>query len=157
MEIKEIRRQSGLSQHEFSVETGVPVATIRNWEQGRTHAPDYVVSMIKENLMFKGYVITENRADSIDEIKTVVSPIAKKYGIKKVVLFGSRARGDYDGKSDYDFFVKKDKSMGLSYFGFIEDLKEAFSSSVDVVSQISEDSQYLRDAIDKEGVVIYEG
>ncbi|MBR0119956.1 MAG: helix-turn-helix domain-containing protein, partial [Eubacterium sp.] len=29
MEIKEIRRQSGLSQHEFSVETGVPVATIR--------------------------------------------------------------------------------------------------------------------------------
>ena len=47
--------------------------------------------------------------------------------------------------------------MGLKYFGMIEDVKKALSSPVDVVSDISEKSLYLREAIEKDGVLIYAG
>ena len=40
---------------------------------------------------------------SVSEISDIVAPIAEKYGVKKVFLFGSRARGDYREDSDYDF------------------------------------------------------
>ncbi len=157
MEIKEIRRQTMLSQTEFSKELGIPVGTVRNWEQNRAKPPRYVEKLIEENLISKGYVISENRADSIDDIKSIVIPIAKEYGLTKVVLFGSRARGDYNGKSDYDFYVECKQAMGLKYFGMIEDVKKALSSPVDVVSDISEKSLYLREAIEKDGVLIYAG
>lgn len=37
--------------------------------------------------------------------------IGKKYGIKKIVLFGSRARGDHRYNSDIDvaFYLKDEK------------------------------------------------
>jgi putative transcriptional regulator len=35
VEIKSIREQLNLSQEEFAEKYGLPVATIRNWEQGR--------------------------------------------------------------------------------------------------------------------------
>ena len=34
-----------------------------------------------------------NRIYTIDEIKAIVEPIAKSYGVKRVFLFGSYARG----------------------------------------------------------------
>lgn len=33
--------------------------------------------------------------------------------LKKIILFGSRARGDYRTDSDYDFLIIADKSPGL--------------------------------------------
>lgn len=39
---------------------------------------------------------------TIDEIKERVTPIAKKYGIEEVYLFGSYARGEADENSDVD-------------------------------------------------------
>lgn len=38
-QIKEVRRKTGLSQTRFADRLNLNVATIRNWEQGRTH-PD---------------------------------------------------------------------------------------------------------------------
>ena len=157
MPIKEIRRQSGLSQALFAEETGIPLATIRNWEQGRRKTPPYIIKLIQENLVYKGYVITKDRADTIDEIKNIVIPIERKHGDKRVIIFGSRARGDYNGKSDYDFFVDKGKINGLGYISFIQELEDNLHAHVDVVTYISDGSNYLKNAIDKEGVEIYAG
>lgn len=38
-EIRAVRSARGMSQDKFAEWTGIPVATIRNWEQGRTQ-PD---------------------------------------------------------------------------------------------------------------------
>lgn len=35
IDVSRIRKRTGLSQAVFSVRIGVPVATLRNWEQGR--------------------------------------------------------------------------------------------------------------------------
>ena len=155
MQISEIRHQTGLSQALFAQETGIPLATIKNWEQGRRKTPPYIIQLIRENLVYKGYVITEDRADTIEDIRKIVVPIAKDHGVTRVVLFGSRARGDFNGKSDYDFFVEKGSIKGLGYISFIQDLEESLHAHVDVVTRISEKSEYLKKAIDKDGIEIY--
>lgn len=48
--------------------------------------------------------ITQN---DLKRIKDTVVPIAQKFGVEKVTLFGSMARGDNDENSDYDFLIKK--------------------------------------------------
>lgn len=40
-----------------------------------------------------------------DEVMLVLAKLAEKYAIEKVILFGSRARGDYRKTSDVDLAV----------------------------------------------------
>lgn len=40
------------------------------------------------------------------EVIREIQEFAKKYQVKKVILFGSRARGDFKEKSDIDLAVK---------------------------------------------------
>lgn len=48
-----------------------------------------------------------------DDIKRVIFPIAQKYQIEKVYLFGSYARGDYNKKSDIDLRIEKGDLRGV--------------------------------------------
>ena len=41
----------------------------------------------------------------MDKTIEQVKRLAHRYGVPKLVLFGSRARGDYRARSDYDFAV----------------------------------------------------
>lgn len=78
----------------------------------------------------------ENSAGfTIEELSDIVAPIAIRYGIIRVWLFGSRARGDDNRNSDYDFCIEAPEGMSLfKMCGFFMDLKEALSSEIDVVS-----------------------
>ena len=71
---------------------------------------------------------------TIDEIRRKVVPIAKKYGVKKLSLFGSYARGEADDKSDVDFLIDRGKIVGIEYFGFVYDLEDELGCHVDVVT-----------------------
>ena len=60
--------------------------------------------------------------------------LAKKYGIKKLYLFGSIARGESGEKSDVDFLV--DMKSGSSLFGvggFSYEAERLLGVSVDVI------------------------
>ena len=41
----------------------------------------------------------------MDKTIEQVKQLAHRYGVPKLVLFGSRARGDYRARSDYDLAV----------------------------------------------------
>ena len=49
----------------------------------------------------------EVKTYTIDEIKNIVTPIAEKYQIAQVYLFGSFARGDFDEQSDIDIRIDR--------------------------------------------------
>ena len=92
----------------------------------------------------------------ISEIKNIVVPIAKKYGVKKISLFGSRARGDNDFYSDYDFLITKGKVRSLwRYMSLVDELEEAFASHVDIVNDTSADKNLVSEA-KREGILLYE-
>ena len=71
---------------------------------------------------------------SVSEISDIVAQIAEKYGVKKVFLFGSRARGDYREDSDYDFSIDQGNLVRLKDFlNFIDELESALNCKVNVV------------------------
>ncbi len=85
----------------------------------------------------------------IDEIQK----IAKECNIKKVILFGSRARGDYKERSDIDLAVSGGKT---GEFTINVDEKTSTLLKFDVVNLDVPNQMELLDTIQKEGIIIYE-
>ncbi len=85
----------------------------------------------------------------LEEIKK----IAEKYEVKKIILFGSRARGDYHRASDIDLAVE-----GGRITDFILDVKETTSTllSFDIVDLKETAPGEFLETIEKEGIILYE-
>lgn len=98
----------------------------------------------------------ENTVLTIEDIKMVVNKLAKAYGVEKVYLFGSYARGDANHASDIDLRIEKGNIKGLFQLsGFYLELEEAFERKVDVVTTDTLDTDFLK-RISKEEIVVYE-
>jgi len=71
-----------------------------------------------------------------------VGRVAAEYGVEKVYLFGSRARGDEHEGSDYDFFIVPGKLRGLIRLSsLIIALGDALGAEVDVIPEGSVDDR----------------
>ena len=93
---------------------------------------------------------------SIDEIRDIVIPVARAYGVERVALFGSYARGDAKLSSDVDLHVDKGSIKGLFRLaGFQRELEEGLSVHVDVLTTGSLGPIFL-DRIKREEIVLYE-
>lgn len=92
---------------------------------------------------------------SINEIKNIVFPIAKQYGVSKVFLFGSYARGEATEQSDLDFRIDKGELHGLIQLGGLySDLEEKFDKKLDLLTTGSLEPQFL-ERIANEEILIY--
>lgn len=49
--IQELRLKTGLSQAAFAKQYGIPVSTLRKWEQGETNIAPYVLNLIAETIL----------------------------------------------------------------------------------------------------------
>ncbi|MBR1486007.1 MAG: nucleotidyltransferase domain-containing protein, partial [Synergistaceae bacterium] len=84
-----------------------------------------------------------------------IAPIAKKYGVEKIKLFGSRAKGEEKESSDYDFLISRGEiNSFIQYAGFVEELEELLGTRVDVITDTSDDSNFI-DTAEKEGILLY--
>jgi len=96
-----------------------------------------------------------HRRLSIDELKEIVKPVAEKYDVDRVYLFGSVARGDYNEKSDYDFYVEADKIKSIFVISeFFEDLRDAIGAEIDMISTKSVRPE-LMNKIMEDRVLVY--
>ena len=82
-----------------------------------------------------------------------ICDIARKYNVRKVILFGSRARGNFKEKSDIDLAVQ-----GGDFIRFMLDVNEETSTLLkfDIINLDEEIQGELRKAIKKEGRIVYE-
>ena len=93
---------------------------------------------------------------TIEELKSVVSPIAEKYRISRVYLFGSFARGDYHELSDIDLRIEKGNLKGLfALCGFYTELSEVLERKVEVHTTGSLTQEFL-ERIKKDEILLYE-
>ena len=87
--------------------------------------------------------MTNNKVYTIDEIKNIVAPIAKAYGVQRVFLFGSYARGEATSSSDLD--------LG----GLYSDLEESFGKELDLLTTGSLEPKFLNHIANEE-ILVYE-
>jgi predicted nucleotidyltransferase len=102
---------------------------------------------------------------TIKQIAEYVKPVAEKYELPAVYVFGSYARGEASGKSDIDLLVEIRGSLvrGMVFGGLYNDLKEALPIDFDVLTMGAlESPRMLRDfsmtptQIKKDMIKIYE-
>lgn len=88
-----------------------------------------------------------------EEVLRELCDLAKDCRIKQVVLFGSRARGDYNRTSDIDLAVS-----GGDVVKFSLEVEEVISTllSFDVVNLNGTVQEELLKSIGKEGKILYE-
>lgn len=88
-----------------------------------------------------------------DRVLRELSSFARKYSVKKIVLFGSRARGTNTERSDIDIAV-----YGGEFDQFYWEVKENIHSLLmfDIVQADAAISDELKQEIEKDGVTIYE-
>lgn len=82
---------------------------------------------------------------SLEKISEIVKPIALKYNVEAVYLFGSYARGEATADSDLDFLVfGGDTFKKTLIFALAEELREAFEKAVDVfeIHEVNQDSNF---------------
>lgn len=93
----------------------------------------------------------------LDYVLDKIKEIAQKQRLKKVLLFGSRSRGDNGERSDYDIAIidtdlsPRDKAHISNEIEEISTLKK-----IDIVFVNSTTNKELVDNINRDGVVIYE-
>lgn len=94
---------------------------------------------------------------TMQELQEIITPIAKKHGVKRVSVFGSYGRGEATPQSDVDLSIDCGEQMRtlIHYFAFVLDLEDALGCHVDVVSSRSSDQKFLA-SIKKDEVKIYE-
>jgi len=80
---------------------------------------------------------------TIEELREIVAPIAEKYDVTSIYLFGSRSRNEGHKGSDYDFYVVLGPTKNLiKICGLLRELEEALGERVDIVTdgaQLTED------------------
>lgn len=92
---------------------------------------------------------------SVEEIKAIVSALARQYGAGRIYLFGSYARGDANADSDIDLRIDKGSIRGLQLGGLAADLEDALGMPVDLVPTGSLDTKFL-ESISEDEVLLYE-
>jgi len=106
---------------------------------------------------FKGGESMAAKKYTIEEIKAVVEPIARKYGVERVYLFGSYARGEVSENSDIGLRVDKGSLKGMfALCGLYTEIEEALQTKVDVLTTGSLEDDFLH-KIRKEEVLLYGG
>ena len=101
--------------------------------------------------------MNRNTSDlTVEELSRIVAPIAVQYNMKRVYLFGSRARGNYRPDSNYDFCVFPGEHCSmLTLGGFITDLKDALGQEVDLVYEDCIGDEF-KDCLRDDGILLYE-
>lgn len=89
-----------------------------------------------------------NRVDKLSKIKNSVQVLLPG---SRVILFGSRGRGNFDDSSDYDILVVSDRNLSIKekrqYAGKIRRKMAVMGIPADVMVKTENDVHYYSDKI----------
>jgi predicted nucleotidyltransferase len=87
------------------------------------------------------------------KIEKLTKVIGQSKGVKKAVIFGSRARGDYQYNSDIDIAVYPDGEIAPGLVSNISEAAGIYKTNVVMMNKLGNED--LRKNIEKDGVEIY--
>ncbi len=103
---------------------------------------------------------------TVDELKKCVAPVAKKYNLNAVYVFGSYARNEATDSSDVDILIDRtgSKIRGMFDMGALyNDLCDSIGKDIDLVTSHTLEQQstkqrtpYFIENVNAERIKIYE-
>lgn len=70
----------------------------------------------------------------IDILRKELPYLKERYGVERIAIFGSFAKGVQRGKSDVDILVQLEKPLGLGFVGLAFYLEDILGKKVDVAT-----------------------
>ncbi len=97
----------------------------------------------------------------IDANLPALRALCRRFGVRRLDLFGSAATGRFDpARSDLDFLVEFEKpSIGGfagPYFGLLQALETLFQRKIDLLTERSLENPYRRRRIEAEKRTLYQ-
>ena len=122
-------------------------------EEGRTRS---AVLGLRLTMVVYAMMRHQKKSIAIDEVMTKVIALARHYlSATRVIVFGSRARGDFRERSDYDFAIEWSGTPDRWGEFAVESREQAPTlCEIDLVNLRDNLDPDFRDRIEKEGVVI---
>lgn len=168
MEIKQLRKKSGLSQSEFAKKYNLSVRTLQQWEQGISKPLSSLVTLIQKdieqnsNLRYQYNHNNENKwricidepflnCDKVyplqqNKVKKLIIDLSANKQVLKIIVFGSSVTNRCHIGSDVDIYVESEK----------QDIntKDVYDFEYDLWTNYSADKRLISE-IEKKGVVVY--
>lgn len=121
--IKELRESTGLTQKKFAAMYGIPLSTLRKWEQGEASPAPYVVNLI---------------ARTLPATDSGLKKIAGKDGMVFYYDKNQKAVSDARGNKIY---IKEDLE-GVKEKNLVLYLKDLYESFYEIQERFEQDCQY---------------
>ena len=97
---------------------------------------------------------------TLDEIKKAAQPACREFGVSRLDVYGSTARGSANDSSDVDLLVEfndPSRSPAKRFFGLLHHLEDALGCEVDLLTVNGLRNPYFRRRVLEERIPIYEG
>ena len=136
MKISDLRNITQMTQRQFAEYFGIPVGTLRNWEQGIANPPEYVFQMI----------ITSIRRDKMINVET----IKFVQMLDELAVLSKNGILPFENAKEAWLF---EKGMGMERLSSImkEAMEERKSGKVILLAQMNKNKKFQKDQLTKEG------
>jgi len=96
----------------------------------------------------------KSTAEYITLLRQFKENSAEKYGIKRLGLFGSVARGEQKDDSDIDVYIEGEPQSLFTMSNLKDELQELLECKVDIVRLRDRMNALLRKRIEKDGIYV---
>lgn len=79
----------------------------------------------------------KTREEILAILRAAMPELTREFGVRRLALFGSRARGEAVESSDVDVLVDVDPRLGLRFVDLADSIEELLGLPADVVSRRS--------------------
>ncbi len=144
MIINDYLRDSNITKYRFSKNCGLPYGTVNDICTGKTDIARCTGETLLKIARTIGCTVEDLLGERPDMpgydlagIKKLITPIAEKYRLNGVYVFGSYARNEASENSDVDIVIDREGSEIHGLFGMnalLGELEEALKKEVDLVT-----------------------
>jgi predicted nucleotidyltransferase len=98
--------------------------------------------------------------DVLEQHRPEIAALCRRFGVKRLELFGSAARGDFNSAtSDFDFLVEF-QDLGLEnpstqYFGLLHGLEDLLHRRIDLVERDAVENRHFLEVADRHRDSLY--
>jgi hypothetical protein len=141
VDIKKLRKTRRITQSQLGQLCGMSKSQISRMENGTLGSPETISRVlnaldyeVKLEIIDRRCIIPPKTEDILETLRRFKESNSKKYGITKLGLFGSYARGEQTPTSDIDICVALDPPSLFKLGGIYSELHELLNKEIDIVS-----------------------